>query len=411
MLLFSPFFFCLFSDKKKERTDSFSNHSPLSLSQNIMKHTHTHTDVADDNGLIFVEPEIVEPERMFNPFSTMNAMMNRMHSLMGSFDENDADVSVIKIETSVPDNGVFRFRSSINFGDSDSFFTPRPWTTLMAGNDDAASWCACMLRRFQGLVNNQMNRLLDIMRQVHENYDKVNVYALDDEEEEEETQEEPVLEERFKQVEEEEEDPTGPSVNDLEEEEYLSSQGFLQADWGVNVLELQRACQADFENYCPDSVPRVFYDDAIPRYPPVDIPHDGLAPVKDDAPCWMKCAATHQSELTYECDVASQRMYDWLKEHDGDLEYMESPQLMMFSAFVHFLLLLLILLTCIRCTRVFVRVRRKRCAERRRAALLQAKVPVVKAITIQIPPTLKKEEEVEDVPIVVRGTEVSVESV
>jgi len=251
-----------------------------------------------------------------------------------------------------------------------------------------------------------------MMRQVHENYDKVNVYALDDEEEEEETtQEEPVLEERFKQVEEEEEDPTGPSVNDLEEEEYLSSQGFLQADWGVNVLELQRACQADFENYCPDSVPRVFYDDAIPRYPPVDIPHDGLAPVKDDAPCWMKCAATHQSELTYECDVASQRMYDWLKEHDGDLEYMESPQLMMFGAFVHFLLLLLILLTCIRCTRVFVRVRRKRCAERRRAALLQAKVPVVKAITIQIPPTLKKEEEVEDVPIVVRGTEVSVESV
>merc|ERR1712146_856938 len=273
-----------------------------------------------------------------------------------------------------------------------------------------ASWCACILRRFQGLVNNQMNRLLDIMRQVHENYDKVNVYALDDEEEEEETQEEPVLEERFKQVEEEEEDPTGPSVNDLEEEEYLSSQGFLQADWGVNVLELQRACQADFENYCPDSVPRVFYDDAIPRYPPVDIPHDGLAPVKDDAPCWMKCAATHQSELTYECDVASQRMYDWLKEHDGDLEYMESPQLMMFGALIHFLLLFSFFSHAFDvrvCLFAFV----ENVAERRRAALLQAKVPVVKAITIQIPPTLKKEKEVEDVPIVVRGTEVSVESV
>merc|ERR1712146_565125 len=144
------------------------------------------------------------------------------------------------------------------------------------------------------------------------------------------------------------------SVNDLEEEEYLASQGFLQADWGVNVLELQRACQTDYENYCPDSVPRVFYEDEIPRYPPADIPHDGLAPVKDDAPCWMKCAATHESELTYECDVASQRMYNWLKEHDGDLEYMESPQLMMFGALIHFLLLLLILLTCIRCTRVFV---------------------------------------------------------
>merc|ERR1712196_405094 len=264
----------------------------------------------------------------------------------------------IKIETIVPDSGVFTFRSSINFGDSDNFFAPRPWATLMGGNNDAASFCACILNRFRGLVNNQVDRLLDIMRQVHENYDQVNVNAVDDEEEEDE--------------------PTGPSVNDLEEEEYLASQGFLQADWGVNVLELQRACQADFENYCPDAVPRVFYDDAIP--------HDGLAPVKDDAPCWMKCAATHQSELTYECDVASQRMYNWLKEHDGDLEYMESPQLMMFGALIHFLLLLLILLTCIRCTRVFVRVRRKRCAERRRAALLQAKLPVVKAITIQIPP-------------------------
>lgn len=374
-------------------------------------------DVMDveNEGLIYIEPEIVEPERVFNPFSTMNAMMNRMHSLMGSFSEDDgnADISVIKIETSVPDNGVFTFRSSINFGDSDDFFTPRPWATIAGGNDDA-SWCSCMLRRFQGLVNNQMNRLLDIMRQVHGNYQDVRVFAFDDEEEEEEeSQEEPASEERFKQVKnEDEEEEDSPSVNDLEEEEYLSSQGFLQADWGVNVLELQKACQTDFETFCPDSVPRVFYDDMIPRYPPVDIPHDGLAPIKDDAPCWMKCAATHENELTYECDVASQRMYNWLKEHDGDVEYMDSPQLMMFGALIHFLLLLLIVLTCIRCARVFVRVRRRRCAERRRAALLQSKLPVVKAITIQIPPTLKKElDEAEDVPIVVRGTEVSIQSV
>jgi hypothetical protein len=376
----------------------------------------------------------VEPttQQQYRPFAAMRQMMNRMHSLMGSFpstsmDDEGSDISIIKIETSVPDNGVFTFRSSINFGDSDDFFSPRPWTTAnFWGNDEDnksfGQMCTCILKRFRGLVNNQMNRLLDIVRQNQARFDQDNYNVVvdwddeDDEEEEEETQEpESTFQgDRFKEVVDEKtnDKEDKPSVNDLEEEEYLATQGFLQADWGVNVLELQTACKKDFEQYCPDSVPRIFYDEMIPRYPPVDISHTGLAPVKDDAPCWMKCAHDHESELTYECAVSSQRMYSWLQVHGEDVEYMESPQFMMLGALIHFLLILLVILTCIRCVRVFVRVRRKRCAERHRQALLQAQVPVVKAITIQIPPALKKKklEEEEDIPVIVRGTEVSVES-
>merc|ERR1719181_1909171 len=148
-----------------------------------------------NDDIVLIEPEIVEPHQLYRtPFDGLNRMMNQMHSLMGSFDGHDnehdgGDISVIRIETTIPDQGIFRFRSSINFGDSDDFFAPRPFASIFRGQQQQSGlqeFCACMLRRFQGLVSNQMNRILDMVQEARDRSENPADYLVYDEEEEEE---------------------------------------------------------------------------------------------------------------------------------------------------------------------------------------------------------------------------------
>lgn len=186
----------------------------------------------------------------------------------------------------------------------------------------------------------------------------------------------------------------------LEELQSMSEQALLEADWGVNAELLRSACLSSFEALCPESVPVAFYS-GIHRFPPPG-PHAGLAPEDKDAGCWMRCVKEHGGELPFECTVAATNMAAWVEAH-GEDQYLGDPQMAFLGALLHFLVMVLLLSACMRCTCLFIKLRRRRVAERLQ---LSANPKVVEAITIQIPAFTDTDRCVVEA-TVVTGTEVA----
>jgi len=243
---------------------------------------------------------------------------------------------------------------------------------------------------FSGLFDNTLFDMISKMRMRLRNE-----YDLGEEEEtpaEEDVREIPEAEKEQDEWHEVETAPVSSTKDDekieeLEELKQLNDRGFLEADWGVNVAQLRDACMTSFVSVCPASVPQVFYDD-IHRFPPPGVPMMGLAPADHDAHCWMDCVKQNFDALPYDCRVSADRMMSWIQVHGSDAEYVEPPQALFFGALLHFLVLTLLIFTCVRCVTIFCRIRRQRFRARAARTVADEKgMPVVKAITIQIPGT------------------------
>ena len=323
--------------------------------------------------------------------------------------EDEVQPLVIRIRAQrMPRLHMFTFSTSFN--SPSSLFSSIPSPSVL---------CPSLFHdnMFGGLFDNRIADIIDRMRlrmrAINDAFAEQSEEPEEEEDEEEDEDTSNVPEPYdFGREEEEEREPLPPTRQDAEDLKKMSDEGFLEADWGVNAAELRDACALSFEDLCPASVPAVFSED-IYRYPPPGVPMTGLAPVDSSAPCWMDCVKKNYDELPYECQVAADRMKTWIDVHGDEVEYIAPPQALFLGMFLHFLVLTLIILTCVRCTVVFCRLRRKR----QHAIVLanmsvsqdedekgagESSLPVVKAITIQVPRGHE-----EGAVTVVRGTVVS----
>jgi len=362
----------------------------------------TDTDLLSDAQAPTYDEESVEGDVGTDPsFVRAVNLLNRVRSMLRGNGAGDTGMEtprsgafMIRISSNMP--SLMSFRTSV-FSSDDEEGRDEPLVPSLFGGFGSPFAPGSLFDRLNGIMDQHMNEMMSRIRQR-----PFYLYPTEDEEvEETQEEEEEQLVPRFREEFPvpissptnadlgDELDDSEDRVDELEDLKSIDDDGFLVADWGVNVANMREACMDAFQDVCPESVPAVFYGD-IHRFPPLDTPHVGLAPEDPEAPCYMKCADEHQDELPYECQVAVERMEAWIERNGDDVVFVESPGWFLFTSLLHFLIMILLIATCVRCTCLFIKLRRER-TRHRRAVLLEkdeknAAVPVVKAITIQVPP-------------------------
>jgi len=271
----------------------------------------------------------------------VNSFVNSFFNGMSDDMPSGNGVSIEYISDNSPDTTISVFRTPItmSFGRSTSLF----------GDD--------MFSPFNGLFQNidsLFSRMSSLSREVEQEQEEDGSVSVED------TPDDSKSAEEVKELKSEME-MLQDRIGELEEMQELDDNALLEASWGVNADALRTTCMPSFETLCPESVPEVFYHDIHP-YPPPG-PHLGLGPKDKDTPCWMQCVKDHGNELPFECSVSATRMMNWIDAH-GDDQYVEDPRMVFFGALLHFIIMMLLISACVRCTCLFVKMRRRRAAER-----------------------------------------------